>query len=143
MILLVDVNVLSHSGHECMRSFPKFLISCQPWFSSSFSSSPLKWSAQLPSTLLSENNAKGLLALPFCLSSPIWWNRAASNSNTTQGPSWGYSKVNSDRFSGNVGDSPQMLTKTSQWLQERASDTPTKGPLWLEQELHHQTQDIN
>ena len=47
------------------------------------------------------------------------------------------------KISGNVGDSPQMLTKTSQWLQERASDTPTKGPLWLEQELHHQTQDIN
>ena len=23
-----------------------------------------------------------------------------------------------------------MLTKTSQWLQERASDTPTKGLLW-------------
>ena len=34
-------------------------------------------------------------------------------------------------FSGNVCDSRQMLTKTSQWLQERASDTPTKGLLWL------------
>jgi hypothetical protein len=33
-------------------------------------------------------------------------------------------------FLGNVGDSRQMLTKTSQWLQERASDTPTKGLLW-------------
>ena len=34
-------------------------------------------------------------------------------------------------FSGNVGDSRQMLTKTSQWLQERASDTPKKGLLWM------------
>ena len=33
-------------------------------------------------------------------------------------------------FSGNVGDSRQSLSKTSQWLQERASDTPTKGLLW-------------
>ena len=35
-------------------------------------------------------------------------------STSTQGPSWGYSKVNFDRFFlGNVGDSRQMLTKTS------------------------------
>ena len=33
-------------------------------------------------------------------------------------------------FSGNVGDSRQMLTKTGRRLQERAWDTPTKGLLW-------------
>ena len=33
-------------------------------------------------------------------------------------------------FSGNVGDSRQMLTKTGQWLQERGWVTPTKGLLW-------------
>ena len=30
-----------------------------------------------------------------------------------------------------MGDSSQMLIKTSQWLQERAFDTPTKGLLWI------------
>ena len=34
-------------------------------------------------------------------------------------------------FLGNVGDSRQMLMKTSQWLQERAPDTLTKGLFWL------------
>ena len=34
-------------------------------------------------------------------------------------------------FLENMCDSRQMLTKTSQWLQERASDTPTKGLLWI------------
>ena len=33
-------------------------------------------------------------------------------------------------FSGNVGDSRQMLTKARKWLQERGRDTPTKGLLW-------------
>jgi len=33
-------------------------------------------------------------------------------------------------FWGNVGDSRQMLTKTSQLVQERAFDTPTKALLW-------------
>ena len=33
-------------------------------------------------------------------------------------------------FSGNVGESRQMLIKTSHWLQERTSDTPTKGLSW-------------
>ena len=33
-------------------------------------------------------------------------------------------------FSGKVGNSRQMLTKTRKWLQERGRDTPTKGLLW-------------
>ena len=33
-------------------------------------------------------------------------------------------------FSGNVGDSRQMLTKAHQWLQDRTRDTPTKSLLW-------------
>ena len=33
-------------------------------------------------------------------------------------------------LSGNLGDSRQMLIKTSQRLQKRASDTPTKGLVW-------------
>ena len=34
-------------------------------------------------------------------------------------------------FSGNMGDSRQMLTKTRKRLQERGRDTPTKSLLWL------------
>ena len=50
---------------------------------------------------------------------------------STQGPSWGIQKSILTDFSGNVGDSRQMLTKTRKWLQERGRDTPTKGHLWV------------
>ena len=47
---------------------------------------------------------------------------------TTKGPSWGYSKVNFDRFFRQRGRFSPNVDKN---VHERPPDTPTKGLLWL------------
>ena len=47
--------------------------------------------------------------------------------HATQGPSWGYSKVNFDSFSRNRGRFSPDVDKN---VLERPPDTPTKGLLW-------------
>ena len=46
---------------------------------------------------------------------------------STQVPSWGYSKVNSDRFFRKPGRFSPNVDKN---VDERPPDTPTKGLLW-------------
>ena len=58
---------------------------------------------------------------------------------TTQGPSWGYLKVNysetlsifGDKCPQNGSKNEQRAPRTSKGLQERALDAPTKGLLWI------------
>ena len=62
------------------------------------------------------------------------WEEGSDESQSckaTQGPSWGYSKVNSLKIYQLLAiNTREMAPRTNQWLQERTWDTPTKGLLW-------------
>ena len=56
----------------------------------------------------------------------------AGHPRTTQGPSWGYSKVNLQQICQFLTTiSRKMAPRTRKRLQERGQDNPTKGLLWI------------
>ena len=67
---------------------------------------------------------------PF--SKPVLEGRSVAVLLATQGPSWGYSKVNLLKIYQLLAiNTHEMAPRTNQWLQERTWDTPAKGLLWI------------
>ena len=57
--------------------------------------------------------------------------RASQGGHATQGPSWGYSKVNLLNICHFLAiNTHKMAPRTTQWFQERPWDAPTKGLAW-------------
>jgi hypothetical protein len=56
---------------------------------------------------------------------------ASSATSTTQGPSWGYLRVNFQQTLSILAiNAHKMAQRTTQWLQERHWNAPTKGLAW-------------